>query len=334
LTTSSGAGRPGEVQLAVDAQSGDFGCRVTIKGVLDAFSATDVAFHVHLCGDRALIERSLAEEGEKAVRFRDRMTIIHCPDRITSRERRRIWAWKHRTDASIIRCITLQKEGVVEASVSAGDTAVLLGAALFILGRRRGAPRPALAAFLPTMQNKPVLLLDVGANLKCRKEHLTAFALMGIEYVGAMCEKQYPSVGLLNVGKEKVKGFSAIGDANKILRRKCPEYIGYVEGNEVLSGRADVVVCDGFAGNALLKSCETFHSLIASVIERKRPDLLVEIRQHLAALDPDNYGAVPFLGIKGIVLKAHGGSSPRAIASAVAAALQAVRRNTTDRLFS
>ncbi len=334
MATSSGAGESGEVRLAVDAQSGDYGCRVTIKGVLDAFAASGTGFQVYLCGDSTAIERALADEGERAARCRDRITLVHCPDRITSRERGRIWAWRQRTGAPIIRCITLQKEGVVDASVSAGDTAVLLGAALFILGRRRGAPRPALAAFLPTMQNKPVLLLDVGANLKCRKEHLAAFALMGIEYVGAMCEKQYPSVGLLNVGKEKVKGFSAIGDANKILRRKCPEYIGYIEGNEVLSGRADVVVCDGFAGNALLKTCETFHSLIASVIERKRPDLLGEIRQHLSALDPENYGAVPFLGIKGIVLKAHGGSSPKAIASAVAAAVQAVRRNAALRLFS
>ena len=146
--------------------------------------------------------------------------------------------------------------------------------------------------------------------------------------------EEIPLCGPAECGKEKVKGFSAIGDANKLLRRKCPEYIGYMEGNEVLSGRADVVVCDGFAGNALLKTCETFHSLIASVIERKQPDLLGEIRQYLSVLDPENYGAVPFLGIKGIVLKAHGGSSPKAIASAVAAALQAVRRNVVDRLFS
>jgi glycerol-3-phosphate acyltransferase PlsX len=334
LTTSSYADESGEVRLAVDAQSGDYGCRVTIKGVLDAFAAAALPFHVHLCGDRGAIERALAEEAGKADKFRERITIIHCPDRITPSERRRTWAWRLQTGASVIRCITLQKERVVDASVSAGDTAILLGAALFILGRRRGAPRPALAAFLPTMQNKPVLLLDVGANLKCRKEHLSAFAMLGIEYVGAMYDKRYPSVGLLNVGKEKVKGFSAIGDADKILRRKCPEYIGYIEGNEVLSGRADVVVCDGFAGNALLKTCESFHALIASVIERKRPDLLGEIRQHTSELDPENYGAVPFLGIKGIVLKAHGGSSPKAIASAVAAALRAVLRNKTERIFS
>ena len=334
MITSSGTDESGEVHLAVDAQSGDYGCRVTIKGVIDAFSAAESPFHIHLCGDQVAIERALAEEADRVAQFRDRITIIHCPDRITSRERRRIWAWRHRTGASIIRCITLQKERIVDASVSAGDTAILLGAALFILGRRKGASRPALAAFLPTMQNKPVLLLDVGANLKCRKEHLTAFAMMGIEYVGAMCEKRYPSIGLLNVGKEKVKGFSAIGDANKMLYRKCPEYIGYIEGNEVLSGRADVVVCDGFAGNALLKTCESFHALIASVIEKNRPDLLGEIRRYTSVLDPENYGAVPFLGIKGIVLKAHGGSSPKAIASAVAAALQAAQRNKIGGLFS
>jgi glycerol-3-phosphate acyltransferase PlsX len=208
-----------------------------------------------------------------------------------------------------------------------------MSAALFILGRRRGAPRPALAAFLPTMQKKPVLLLDVGANLKCRKEHLAAFAFMGIEYINSIYEKKFPSVALLNVGKEKVKGFASIRDADKLLRKKCPEYIGYIEGNQVLSGEADVVVCDGFAGNALLKTCESIHLLIAAVVERENPQLLAELQRYTSVLDPENYGAVPFLGIKGIVLKAHGGSSPRAIASAVLAAERAVRKNQTSHLF-
>ena len=322
-----------EVRLAVDAESGDFGARVTVKGVLDALSATSGNLSVQLCGIQAAIERALAEEGERAEKFRDRITVVHCPDRITSRERRRIWVWRHRTKASIIRCILLQKEGLADASVSAGDTAILLGAALFILGRRRGAPRPALAAFLPTMRHKPVLLLDVGANLKCRKEHLVAFAQMGVEYVAHLHGERSLSVGLLNIGKEKVKGVAAIADADKLLRKKCPEYIGYVEGNEVLSGEADVVVSDGFAGNALLKTCESIHALIGSVLEKKRPDLLVEVREQTKELDPENYGAVPFLGIKGIVLKAHGSSSQKSIASAVLAAEQAVLLNESNRFF-
>jgi len=321
------------IRLAVDVESGDFGCRVMVKGVLDAMRASESPLQMFLCGNQAAIGRILAEEGEAAQSFRDSLTIVHCPERVSALDHRKIWAWRHRANASIIRCIALQKEGTVDASVSAGDTAVLMGAALFILGRRKGAPRPALAAFMPTMQKKPVLLLDVGANLKCRKEHLTAFAFMGIEYISSLCEKPFPSVALLNVGKEKVKGFTSIRDADRLLRKKCPEYTGFIEGNQVLSGNADIVVCDGFAGNALLKTCESIHLLIAAVIGREKPELLAEIQRCTTVLDPENYGAVPFLGIKGIVLKAHGGSSPKAIASAVQAAVQAVRRNRQNSMF-
>ena len=316
-----------KVRLAVDVESGDFGCRVTLKGVLDAMYSIESPLQVYLCGNQAAIGRVLAEEGERAERFRESISIVHCPERVSALDRRRIWVWRHRPNASIIRCITLQKEGTVDASISAGDTAILMAAALFILGRKKGAPRPALAAFLPTMQKKPVLLLDVGANLKCRKEHLTAFAFMGIEYISSIYDKEFPSVALLNVGKEKVKGFASIRDADRLLRKKCPEYIGFIEGNKVLSGEADVVVCDGFSGNALLKTCESIHLLIAAVIGREKPELLAELQRYTSVLDPENYGAVPFLGIKGIVLKAHGGSSPRAIASAVLAAERTVRRN-------
>jgi phosphate acyltransferase len=322
-----------KIRLAVDVESGDFGCRVMVRGVLDAMRSSGSPLQMLLCGNQAAIGRALAEENDDAQRFRESITIIHCPERVSALDRRKIWAWRHRARASIIRCITLQKQGEVDASVSAGDTAVLMGAALFILGRRKGAPRPALAAFLPTMQKKPVLLLDVGANLKCRKEHLAAFAFMGIEYIGSMYEKAIPSVALLNVGKEKAKGFASIRDADRLLRKKCPEYIGFIEGNRVLSGDADVVVCDGFSGNALLKTCESIHLLIAAVIGREKPEFLSEIQRYTSVLDPENYGAVPFLGVRGIVLKAHGGSSQKAIASAVVAAEQAVRMNRTTNMF-
>jgi glycerol-3-phosphate acyltransferase PlsX len=322
------------IRLAVDVESGDFGGRVMVKGVLDAMQKSELPLQVFLCGNQAAIGRILDEEKDAALRFRDSVSIVHCPERAPALDKNRIFVWRHRANASIIRCVTLQKEGAVDASISAGDTAILLAAALFILGRRKGAPRPALAAFLPTMKQKPVLLLDVGANLKCRKEHLTAFALMGIEYISLLCEKQFPSVALLNVGKEKVKGFASIRDADRLLRRKCPEYIGFIEGDQVLSGAADVVVCDGFAGNALLKTCESIHLLIAAVVGRERPGLLAEIQRCTPELDPENYGAVPFLGIRGIVLKAHGGSSPKAITSAVSAAAQAVQRNRKKNLFA
>ena len=322
-----------KIRLAVDVESGDFGCRVMVKGVLDAMQSTEAPLQVSLCGNQAAIGRALAEDEETAARFRESIDIVHCPERVPALDHRKLWAWRHRANASIIRCITLQKEGAADASVSAGDTAVLMGAALFILGRRKGAPRPALGAFLPTMQKKPVFLLDVGANLKCRKEHLTAFAFMGLEYISSRYGKKIPSVALLNVGKERIKGSASIRDADRLLRKRCPEYIGFIEGDQVLSGDADVVVCDGFSGNALLKTCESIHMLVAAVIKSEKPELVAEIQRYTAVLNPENYGAVPFLGVRGIVLKAHGGSSQKAIASAVMAAEEAVRSNRTRKLF-
>ena len=173
----------------------------------------------------------------------------------------------------------------------------------------------------------------MGANLNCRKEHLVSFAIMGREYLCAMGDNTMPRVALLNIGSEQVKGTNVIAEADKLLQRKCPGYAGFVEANHVFSGGADVIVSDGFAGNVLLKTGESFHTLIQSVLGKK-PFMLADLKNDLAVLDAENYGAVPFLGIRGIVLKAHGRSSPRAIASALLAAETAVRRNRSSGIFA
>jgi glycerol-3-phosphate acyltransferase PlsX len=321
------------IRLAVDAESGDFGAEIVIAGIVEALQRSETRFRVFLCGNKGDIERILRTDTIGAGRFKGDIDIVHCPDRVTAHEQRRIHVWKEMRNASIIRCITLQKEGRVDASISAGDTAILLGGALFILGRRKNALRPALAAFLPTTEKRGALLLDVGANLNCRKEHLVSFAIMGREYLSAMGDNAMPKVALLNIGSEQIKGTNVIGETDKILRRKCPGYAGYIEANQVFFGGADVIVSDGFVGNVLLKTGESFHTLIKSVLNKK-PSMLAGLKEDLAILDAENYGAVPFLGIKGIVLKAHGGSSPRAIASALLAAEAAVLRNKSNGIFA
>ncbi|MBN2037925.1 MAG: phosphate acyltransferase [Chitinispirillaceae bacterium] len=319
--------------LAVDVEGGDFGASVTVRGVLDALQGSSGQFRVLLCGDSEGIERTLREQGVSADRQGGRIEVVHCPGRVPAHKVKRTSVWKEAQSASIIRCIALQKEGRADASISAGDTAILLGGALFILGRRANTLRPALAAFLPTTGKRPVLLLDVGANLKCRQEHLVSFATMGCEFVTAMSGKKTPSLALLNIGIERVKGTTVIGEADRILRRKGAGYAGFVEANQVFSGDVDVVVCDGFVGNVLLKTGEGFHALVTSVLESG--SLLPEgYAQRMAHLDPEHYGAVPFLGIRGIVLKAHGRSSRRAIASALLAADTVVRRNRNHRIFA
>jgi glycerol-3-phosphate acyltransferase PlsX len=306
------------VRLAVDVDSGDFGPEAMVRGVIAARLAASEPFAVCLCGNEGQVRRVLADIGGDAERCE--FTVEHCPEEITA-EDRRATVWKTKRGSSIVRCVTLQKEGLADASVSAGDTGVLIGSALFILGCVEGVARPALAAFIPTPK-KPVLIMDVGANINCRAELLAGFARLGCEYVSRVRGGKPPKAALLNVGSEPHKGPPEVRAAAELLGG-CENYIGFIEGNKVFSGEADVVVCDGFVGNALLKACESFYALTSEFLADS-PETYEKLSQKIGALNPENYGAVPFLGIKGTVLKAHGGSSITSIKSAVLTAVKAV----------
>ncbi len=311
------------VRLAVDVISGDFGSRVLLKGVIEARRRSETPFVALLCGDEQTILSDLENLGH--ARNNDGCLLVeHCPQLVDPGEApSRVW--KTKKLSSIIRCVTLQKEGVVDASLSAGDTGILMGAAIFLLGRLDKTARPALAAFLPTTAQRPSLLLDVGANLDCRAEHLVTFGLMGFNYFASYFNLECPRVGLLNIGHEASKGTRAIALAGEELARTCEGYCGFVEGGRVLSGDVDVVVCDGFVGNVLLKACESFHALTESVLSGSKR-LVRAVKKRMTILNPENYGAVPLLGIRGIVFKAHGSSSAEAFANALVAAVTAVHR--------
>jgi len=307
------------VRLAVDADSGDFGPEATVRGVIAARLAAAEPFAVRLCGEEGRLRRVMADIGGDAERCG--FEIEHCPETVSESDKRST-AWKTKRGASIVRCVALQREGAADASVSAGDTGVLIGAALFILGCEEGVPRPALAAFVPTPK-KPVLIMDVGANIDCRAELLAGFAKLGCEYVSRVRGVEAPKAALLNVGSEPHKGPPTVRAAAEILSG-YEYYAGFIEGNKVFSGEADVVVCDGFVGNALLKACESFYALTAEFLADSK-EALTQLSQKIKVLNPENYGAVPFLGIKGTVLKAHGGSSVTSIKNAVLTAVKAFK---------
>jgi glycerol-3-phosphate acyltransferase PlsX len=314
------------IRIAIDVMGGDYGVTVMLQGMLAAKRQWGKEFVPYLCGDRAKILEFLRESDLSEDEIAGEFAIEHCPDTLSSADApSRVW--KSRAQSSIIRCISLQRENKADASMSAGDTGILMGAAIFILGRLPHISRPALAALLPTTGAFPSLLLDVGANLNCRAEHLASFGLMGCDYFRKFFPVPCPTVALLNIGKEPRKGTSAIYEAAQILAKRYCGFSGFVEGSDVLSGAANVVACDGFVGNILLKACESFHSLVASVL-KSSPDTAEIIRKKMAILNSENYGAVPLLGIKGIVLKAHGGSSPKAIAHALEATLALVRNTS------
>lgn len=317
-----------KIRLAIDVASGDYGAKVIIAGLLEAYKRTDNAFLPYLCGDKEEIIATFESFGEREIH--KHFKIEHCTQQIQIHDQRAS-VWKKYEQSSIIRSISLQKEGKVDASISAGDTAILLSASLFILGRNENVKRPALAAILPTTKKKPVLLLDVGANLNCRAEHLVAFGMMGSEYMARFFDYKVPTVGLLNIGKESIKGTNTIQDADKSLKQQCSGYKGFVEGNHVLTGDVDVVVCDGFTGNVLLKMCESFHELARSILGNDIVDL-ESLKKRMESINPDNYGAVPFLGIKGTVLKAHGGSKALAITNAILTTMRVVERNAVWRI--
>jgi glycerol-3-phosphate acyltransferase PlsX len=312
------------VRLAVDVHGGDYGSTVLIEGVLEAQKQSKTALQVYLCGDENVIKESLISVGVAGSNRNETLVVEHCPQIVTSDDiPSRVW--KNKKQSSIIRCIALQKEEVVQASLSAGDTRILISAAMFLLGRSKGVSRPALAAFLPTTSPNPVLLLDVGANLDCRVEHLVSFGLMGYDYVKQFYKIENPSVALLNVGEESSKGTKTIIEAAKVLAGKCRGFHGFIEGDRILAGEADVIICDGFIGNVLLKACESFHTLTESVLNGNQK-LIEAIKNKMAILNAENYGAVPLLGLHGVVLKAHGSSSPKAITQALLTAVKAVER--------
>ncbi|MBN1983483.1 MAG: phosphate acyltransferase [Chitinivibrionales bacterium] len=315
-----------QIRIAVDAQSGDYGYPVIVEGCLNAVKNDEATLHLLLCGDTAVLRSTIEKSGGGAFLHNGTIQIVEgslsgdytgYPIRL----------WRQKKESSIIRCIALQKEGMADVSVSAGDIRILIGASIFILGRQKGIKRPALATFLPTVSSRPVLLLDVGANISCRTEHLVSFAMMGYSYVKNLFSLESPSIMLLNVGTESSKGTKTIIDAGKILSCRCSGYRGFIEGNRVLSGDADVIACDGFSGNILLKACESFYTLIESVVGSRQKTLFDTIRSTLSILNAENYGAVPLLGLQGLVMKAHGSSSSKAITHAIRAALHAAMRH-------
>ena len=311
------------IRLAVDVQSGDFGPEAVVRGVVEARAASSVPFVTWLCGDERQAGSLLDGLVASGAADRSEFVIEHCPDVIRDDDQRTT-VWRQRKSSSIVRCVSLQKEGAVDASVSAGDTGILFGSAMFILGRSEGVARPTLAAFIPTPV-KPVLILDVGANVNCRAEHLAGFAELGCSYVSRLFGQRKIRSALLNIGTEPGKGPKVVREAAEMLEGN-EHYVGFIEGNKVFSGDADVVVCDGFTGNTLLKACESFYTLTYGYLADNR-EALGKLTQKIEALNSENYGAVPFLGINGTVLKAHGGSSVRSIKSAVLTAVMAVSSN-------
>jgi glycerol-3-phosphate acyltransferase PlsX len=309
------------MQIAVDVMGGDHGCGVVIEGARRALQADQKISTLYLVGDKAEIHAALPPRG-----FRDhRMRVVHASEVLTM-EDKPVAAVRKKKDSSIVRATELVHDGKADAVVSLGNTGGIFAAATFKLGRIPGVDRGGIATVIPT-PDRGFVMLDSGANIECKPIHLAHYAVMGNIYAREVLGWKNPRVGLLSIGTEPSKGNELTLEAFKLCKQLDLNFIGNVEGHGLFKDGVDVVVCDGFVGNIVLKTCE---SLALGMFLMLKRELTANPRRQLGALlaqsafrnikrrmDPEGYGGAPLLGFNGVVMKAHGSARERAIASAI-----------------
>ncbi|MCC6628400.1 MAG: phosphate acyltransferase PlsX [Chloroflexi bacterium] len=319
------------MRIALDAMGGDHAPGVTIAGAVAAARAHGTA--VTLVGRQAVIEAELARHQATGLD----LTIIDAPDTIDMDEHA-AQAVRRKPASSIAVATRLVKDGHAAAVVSAGNSGAMMAAALFILGRVRGIDRPAIATVFPCTGGQ-VLLIDVGAIADPDAANMVQFGQMGDAYARTVFGIARPRVGLLSNGEEETKGSKLVQETHALLKAQPSlHFIGNVEGKDVPAGLADVVICDGFAGNVLIKTAEGVATFIRQVLReevtRSPLDKLLAaglrpaFRRVGARLDYAEYGGAPLLGVDGLVIIAHGRSNARAVESAIRVAHQAVEHDT------
>ncbi|MGI6209255.1 MAG: phosphate acyltransferase PlsX [Anaerolineae bacterium] len=314
------------IRVALDAMGGDHGVPEVVAGAIQAV-ATLPDVDVILVGDEAAISPGL--QGAP-----DRVSVRHA-SQVVNMDEAPAAAVRSRPDNSMSVGLRLVKAGEADAFVTTGNTGAALAAALFELGRIRGVRRPALATLLPALEGQP-LLLDVGANADCRPQDLVQFALMGTVYSSRVLGVASPRVGLISNGEEETKGNELVKEAHSLLKASGLRFVGNVEGKDLFTGMADVVVTDGFTGNVLIKTAEGVAMMIISLMRREAKaslrgqlgGLLLKpaLRRALSGLDADEVGGAPLLGVNGVVLVGHGRSKRTAVVSLVRAGAEAARQ--------
>ncbi len=306
------------MRVALDAMGGDSAPDAPIRAALAALSDAPESLTVLLVGDPVRLQEPVRSSGYPPERLR----IVPARQSIGMDEPP-VAAVRRKPENSITVGLRLQREGKADAFVSAGSTGAVLAASLFVLGRLPGVDRPAVGALFPTAL-RPVLVLDVGANIDCRPAHLHQFAHLGSIYARDLRGLETPRVGLLNVGEEAEKGDDLVAATYELLRGDPGlSFIGNVEGHRIIEGMCDVLVCDGFVGNVLLKFYESMAGFIVGLLHRREGGL--ESGEVERMLDYTEYGGAPLLGVDGVVVLCHGSSPPRAIRNALRVAVDSVR---------
>lgn len=331
------------VRVAIDAMGGDFGPSVTVEGVYTAYKPLmqkheNVTFL--LFGQRSLIEKELK-------RFPDfsKHCEIHHTDSFVSSKEKPSAALRSGKDSSMALAIRSVKEGQADCVISAGNTGALMAMAKIILRPLSVVQRPAIGTMIPTMKNRPCVVLDLGANVHCNGENLAQFAILGAVYAKTIMKIENPTVGVLNIGSEDTKGHEDVQEAASILSeaKNFPgQYYGFVEGDDIAKGTVDVVVTDGFTGNVALKTIEGIGKMSSSFIkEAFQSSFMAKIgylfcygamKRLKKRLDPRDYNGGLFLGLQGLCIKSHGGTDAYGFSKAVEVGAQMVRNDYLNKV--
>jgi len=318
-------------RIAVDAMGGDFAPRAPIAGALHALAAQPLQHDIELVGRTAAIEAELEAQltGELSgfAEHRGRLHIIEAPDVIEMTDSPRV-ALRGKTNSSMVVGLRRVADGHAHGFVSAGNTGAQMAASLAVLKMQAGLDRPAIGTIFPTA-GQPIIVLDSGANVDCSPQELLQFARIGDCYARDLLGREHPAIGLLSIGEEAEKGNAVVKEANKLLARSGLNFLGNVEGRDLPRGRCDrgqidVVVCDGFVGNVLLKFYESIGPMIFGMVSRALDIDTRTLTEQLSELDSDEYGGAPLLGVGGVSIISHGSSSPRALKNAIGVAIRAV----------
>jgi glycerol-3-phosphate acyltransferase PlsX len=324
------------ITLAVDCMGGDHGPSVTLPAVFE-FLRHDTDCAAILVGREEVLrpqaERAIAEFG-KRLSIRHASEMVEMDEAVAS-------ALRGKKDSSMRVAVDLVKEGTADAAVSAGNTGALMAVSRFVLKTLPGIDRPAICSVLPSERGS-TYVLDLGANVDCSPEHLLQFGIMGASLVSAIEHKDRPTVGILNIGEEDIKGNDAVKRAAELLRDSGLNFIGNVEGDGIYKGEAEVVVCDGFVGNVALKTSEGLAQMLATFLRQEfNRNLLTKLAALIAMpvlnnfkkhVDHRRYNGACLLGLKGIVLKSHGSADVVAFVNALERAAEAVRSGVLARI--
>ncbi|MEQ9400022.1 MAG: phosphate acyltransferase PlsX [Longimicrobiales bacterium] len=311
------------MRIALDAMGTDHAPAAEVAGAIGALQELESDIEVVLVGDRATIEAELARHPDVP---RGRLHVHHASERVTAADSPAS-VIRRKPDSSIVVGLKLQKVGEADAFVSAGSTGAVMATSLFTLRPLPGVDRPPIGTILPTAK-LPCVMLDAGANVDCKPHHLHQFAHLGRIYAQDLMGRERPRVALLNIGEEPEKGDEVSVEAHRLLAADAGlNFVGNVEGRDIIRGVCDVVVCDGFVGNVLLKFYESVAHFIIGLLQEEvdRTGGSMDLQNVFRFLDYTEYGGAPLLGVGGVSIICHGESPPRAIQNALAVAARAVR---------